>query len=183
LDIICADTPSGEVAEKSSSYGLSIFSSRAHPEGAEIVAVESEGSSLSIGELWPDIDKLDEIGHEDASVVHTHDVSVHGRKSIASAKKVGRCSRCKGNKVLLKDAPMPSNIKSKDRRSFSTKREAGLILSAAPGTISLHMRRSFVDRRYSPSIGMCLSEWEVILDELTHMGYIVKEEPTSDNDE
>jgi hypothetical protein len=45
------DTPSGKVAEKSSSYGLSIFSSRVDPEGAEIVAVESEGSSLSIGEL------------------------------------------------------------------------------------------------------------------------------------
>jgi hypothetical protein len=30
---------------------------------------------------------------------------------------------------------------------------------------------------------MGLSEWEVILDELTHMGYIVKEEPASDNDE
>jgi hypothetical protein len=177
------DMPSGKVAEKSSSYDLSIFSSRAGPEGVEIVTVTSEGSSPSIGELWLDIDKLDEIRHEDTSIVHTHDVSVHGRKSIASAEKAGRRSRRKGNKALLKDAPRTSNIKSKSRGSGSAKREAALILSATPGTISLHMRRLFVDRRYSPLIGMDLSDWEVILDELTHMGYIVKEEPTSDNDE
>jgi hypothetical protein len=61
LDIICVDTPSGEVAEKSSSYDLSIFSSRADSQGAEIVAIASGGSSSSIRELWPDIDKLDEI--------------------------------------------------------------------------------------------------------------------------
>jgi hypothetical protein len=56
-------------------------------------------------------------------------------------------------------------------------------LSAAPGAISPHMRRSFIDRRYSPSTGTSLSEWEVILDELILMGYIVKEEHDSDHDE
>jgi hypothetical protein len=45
------------------------------------------------------------------------------------------------------------------------------------------MWRSFLDRRYSPSTGMGLSEWEVILDELIRMGYNVMEEPASDNDE
>jgi hypothetical protein len=45
------------------------------------------------------------------------------------------------------------------------------------------MRRLFVDRRYSPSTGMGLSEWEVILEELTQMGYIVKEELDSDHNE
>jgi hypothetical protein len=55
------DTPSGEPVEMSSSYDLPIFSSGADPEGVEIVAVASRGSSLSIRELWPDIDKLDEI--------------------------------------------------------------------------------------------------------------------------
>jgi hypothetical protein len=42
------------------------------------------------------------------------------------------------------------------------------------------MQRSFVDRQYSPSIGMDLSEWEIILDEHIRMGYIGKEEPDSD---
>jgi hypothetical protein len=55
------------------------------------------------------------------------------------------------------------------------RREAARILS--DGAISPRMRRSFVDRWYSPSIGMGLSEWEVILDELIRMGYIVKKEP------
>jgi hypothetical protein len=44
------------------------------------------------------------------------------------------------------------------------RRDAARILSAAPGAISLHMQRSFVDRQYSASTGMGLSEWEVILD-------------------
>jgi hypothetical protein len=61
LDIICVDTPSGEVAKMSSSYDLSLFSSGADTECAEIVEVAFGGLSLSIGELWPDIDKLDEI--------------------------------------------------------------------------------------------------------------------------
>jgi hypothetical protein len=84
---------------------------------------------------------------------------------------------------LLKDVLGTSNIKSKGRGGSSTKREATLILSAALGAVSLCMRRSFVQRRYSPSTGMGLSEREVILDEFTRMGYIVKEEPVSDGGE
>jgi hypothetical protein len=49
------------------------------------------------------------------------------------------------------------------------------ILSAAPRAIFHRMCRSFVDRQYSPSTGMGLSEWVVTLDELIHMGYILKE--------
>jgi hypothetical protein len=146
LDIICVDTPSGEVAEKSSSYDMSIFSSRVNPECVEIVAVASRGPSPSIGELWPDIDKLYKIRREDTSVVHTRDVLVHGRKLIASVEKAGRRSRCKGNKALLKDVPGLSNIRSKGHESGFAKREAALILFAAPGAISPCMRRSFVER-------------------------------------
>jgi hypothetical protein len=177
------DMPSGEAAEMSSSYDLPIFSSGADHEYAKIVDVVSEGSSSSIEELWPDIDKLDEIWREDTSIVYTRDVSLRSRKSIASPEKVDRHSRCSGNKSLLSDAPKPSNIKSKGRGSDSMKRKPERIWSATPRTISPRMRRSFVDRRYSPSTGMCLSEWEIILDELIHMGYIVKEEPDSDCNE
>jgi hypothetical protein len=45
------------------------------------------------------------------------------------------------------------------------------------------MQRSFVDRQYSPLTDMDLSEWEIILDELTRMGYIVKKEPDNDGNE
>jgi hypothetical protein len=110
LDIICVDTPSGEVAEKSSSYDLSMFSSGANSQGAEIVAVASRGSSSSIRELWPNIDMLDEIWHRDTSFVHTHDVSVRGRRP-----------RHEGKIALLKDVPGTPNAKSKGRRGSSAK--------------------------------------------------------------
>jgi hypothetical protein len=76
-----------------------------------------------------------------------------------------------------------SNIELKSCGGSSAKREVAQILSAAPRAISLCMRRSFVDRRYSPSTGMGLSQWEVILDELIYMGYIVKKELDSDHNE
>jgi hypothetical protein len=41
------------------------------------------------------------------------------------------------------------------------------------------MKHSFVDRQYSPSTGMDCSEWENILEELIHMGFLVKREPVS----
>jgi hypothetical protein len=121
LDIIFVDTPSGEVAEKSSSYDLPIFSSGADPKFAEVVP---EGSSPSIRELWPDIDKLDKIQCEDTSVLHTCDVTISGRNVMASAEKADRRSRRSGYKALLSDAPRPSNIESKGRVSGSVRREA-----------------------------------------------------------
>jgi hypothetical protein len=45
------------------------------------------------------------------------------------------------------------------------------------------MKRSFIDRQYSPSTGMDRSEWEIILDELTRMGYIVKQERVNETDD
>jgi hypothetical protein len=115
--------------------------------------------------------------------VHTRDVSVRGNKSIALAERADRRSMCSGDKSLLSDAPGLSDIKLKAHVSGFVKRVAARILSAAPRAISLCMWGSFVDRRYSPSTGMDLSEWEIILDELIRMGYIVKEEPDSDYNE
>jgi hypothetical protein len=65
----------------------------------------------------------------------------------------------------------------------SARNKAARILFATLGAISPRMWRSFVDRQYSPSTGIDRSEWEIILEELTHMGYIVKEEPESDGGE
>jgi hypothetical protein len=143
----------------------------------------SGDSSPSIRELWPDIDKLDEISREGTSIMPAHDISVRGGRSTASVEKASRHSRHEDKKALLKDIPGVSNIESKSRGGSSTKREAAQILSAAPGAISLRMRRSFVNRRYSPSTGTSLSEWEVILDKLIRMEYIVKKEPDSDHNE
>jgi hypothetical protein len=69
---------------------------------------------------------------------------------------------------------------SKGHGKGSVKKKASQILSTAPGAISPRMRRSFVDRQYSPSTGMDQMEWEIILDHLIRMGYIVKKEHDSD---
>jgi hypothetical protein len=87
----------------------------------------------------------------------------------------------------LNDTPGPSNAQPRGRRRgcgrCSLKNKSAQILSTAPGAISPCMRRSLVGRQYSPSTGMDLSEWEIILVELTRMGYIVKQEPDSDINE
>jgi hypothetical protein len=44
------------------------------------------------------------------------------------------------------------------------------------------MKRSFVDRHYSPLTCMDWSEWEITLEQLICMGYIVKKEPISETD-
>jgi hypothetical protein len=45
------------------------------------------------------------------------------------------------------------------------------------------MKRSFVNREYSPSTSMDRSEWEMILEQLIIMGYFVKEESVSKIDD
>jgi hypothetical protein len=183
MNIIYVDTPSSEAAEKFRSDNLPIFSSGANSECAEVVVAAREDSSPSIGELWPDIGKLDDPLREDTSVVHARNASIPGKRSVASIGNTSKRSRHEGNKDSLTDIAGTSNIRSKWRDGGSARRHAVQIVSAASGAISTHMRRSFVDRRYAPSTGMGLSEWEVILDELICMGYIVKKEPDSDHNE
>jgi hypothetical protein len=93
VDIICLDTPSGEVVEISSSYDLSIFSPGADSPHAEGVGATPVGSSPSIGELWPDIDKLDEINREHTSTVHIHEVALHDSESLVLNKKTNKQAR------------------------------------------------------------------------------------------
>jgi hypothetical protein len=63
------------------------------------------------------------------------------------------------------------------------KNKAARILVGASGSISSRMRRSFFSRKYSPSTGMDQSEWEIILEELTDMGFLVKHEPVREGDD
>jgi hypothetical protein len=66
--------PSGDLVEISlSSYGLLMFL-----RGLSLAMMRARGShlgggggssSISIGDLWPDIDKLDEAGHEGTSAI------------------------------------------------------------------------------------------------------------------
>jgi hypothetical protein len=74
-DIVILDTPQGDLIKVSStSDDLLLFSSKtgSHPnEGAGVAPKGS--SSVSIGELWPGIDRLDEVGPESTSVVPMQD--------------------------------------------------------------------------------------------------------------
>jgi hypothetical protein len=146
MDIIYVGTPSGEAAKKSDSYNLSIFSSGANSEGAEVVAATREESSPSIGELRPDIDNLDDPPCEDTSVVRVRDASIRGKRSAVSIKNTSKRSRWEGNKGSLTDVVGTSSIRSRNFEGGSVRRDAAQILSAAPGAISPRMRRSFVDR-------------------------------------
>jgi hypothetical protein len=62
------------------------------------------------------------------------------------------------------------------------KNKAMRILADAAGAISPRMRRSFVHRQYSPSTNMDHSEYEIILEELIRMGFLVKHEPVSEGE-
>jgi hypothetical protein len=176
------NTPSGEVIEISSSSNLSVFSSGVVPQHAKGIEATSVGSlSVSIGELWPDIDKLDEVRGGGGSAVHILEVAPCEGGSRASVEKTDKHARHKGKIALLNEALGPSVALLKSRGRGSMKRKAAQILFGAPGAISPHMRKLFVDCQYSPLTGMGLSEWEIILEEHTRMGYTVKEEPASDD--
>jgi hypothetical protein len=59
---------------------------------------------------------------------------------------------------------------------------AEALREARPRARLPHMRRTFVDRQYLPSTGMDRSKWEIILEELTRMGYIVKQDRVDETD-
>jgi hypothetical protein len=140
------DTPSGEDAEKSTTYNLSIFSSRANSEGAEVVAISHKDSSPSTRELWSDIDKLDDLPCKDTSIVHARNALIHGKRLAASIDNASKHSRHEGGEDSLTDVARTSNVRSKRHEGGSARREATRILSAAPGAITPRMWRSFVDR-------------------------------------
>jgi hypothetical protein len=73
---VILDTPRGDLIEvSSSSYVLSLFSSKASSHTNEGTGAMPRGSSsISIGELWPGIDQLDEVGPEGTSTVPAQDL-------------------------------------------------------------------------------------------------------------
>jgi hypothetical protein len=177
MDIICVDTPNNEAVEKSTSYNLSIFSSGADSRGAEVVTAMCDDSSLSIVELWPDIDKLDNLSSGDISIVCMRDTMIHGKRSDAPVEDADRRSGCEGKRDSLLDVAGTSDFRSKGCVGGSMRKDIAWILSAAPSAISPHVPRSLLDRRYSPPTGMGLCEWEIVLNELIHARYIEGKNP------
>jgi hypothetical protein len=131
MDIIYVDTLSSEVIKKSSSYNLSIFSSGADFEGAEVVTATREDSRPSIKELWPNIDKLDNLSREDTSVVHARNYAIRGKRSDASIEDTDKRSRREGKRDSLPDITGTSDFRSKGHEGGSARMEAVRILSAA----------------------------------------------------
>jgi hypothetical protein len=109
----------------------------ADPQRVEGIEVTPEGSSsMSIGELWPDIDKLDDINHRGLFAVDIPEVVPHEERSRASVVKIDKHVRRKGKGALLNDGAGPSNIIPKGREKGSVKRKAVQILSGAPRALS-----------------------------------------------
>jgi hypothetical protein len=100
LDIIYLDMPSSEAVKISRSYDLSIFLLGASSPHVEGVGATPAGSSPSIGELWPDIDKLVEINREDTSVIHIREVALRDSEFLVLTKKTNKRARRRGKKVL-----------------------------------------------------------------------------------
>jgi hypothetical protein len=86
---------------------------------------------------------------------------------------------CIDRKAPVDGAPSSSSAPSRSCDGGSAKNKAAQILANASWAIPCQMRRSFVDRQYSPSTGMDRSEWEIILGEHIRMGLLVKQEPIS----
>jgi hypothetical protein len=132
------DTPSGEAIEKSSSYNLSIFSG-ADSSGTEVVTAMCDDSRLSVVELWPDIDKLDNPSSGDTSVVRTRDATIHGKRSDVLIEDADRRSGREGKQDSLSDVAGTSGFRSKGYVEGSVRKDVVRILSAAPGAISPRM--------------------------------------------
>jgi hypothetical protein len=188
-DVIISGTSRRDLIEvSSSSYGLSLFSSKvgSHPDESA-AAAPSESSSVSVGELWLGIDLLDEGGLEGTFVVSAQDLLGYEMSCSCMGPQGPRRMR-KGSLCMDQKAPVDRTLGSSSAPPHccgggSTKNKAAWILADASRAISPWMRRSFVDRQYSPSTGMDQSEWEIILDEIICMGLLVKQELVSEGED
>jgi hypothetical protein len=105
---------------------------------------------VSIGELWVEMDMMDSISCRGTSARNVPRSTHRERMSVPLFPTTGKHTSHPDKGALLDDTPGPSNTPSRGRRrgrgKYSVKNKAAQILSAAPGDISLRMRRSFVDR-------------------------------------
>jgi hypothetical protein len=137
---------------------------------------------VSIGELCPDIDNLDGAIHEGTSTQSYQVNSPPGPSSGRSNRGMNEGVVHATRRASLDDAPGPSSTSPRGYGRGSVRNKVARILSDAPRAILLRTQRLFIDRQYSPSTGMDRSEWEIILEELTCMGYIVKQEHVNETD-
>jgi hypothetical protein len=110
LDVICLDMPSGEVVQVSSSYDFSVLSLKADAQFSEGSGNVPEGSSsVSIGELWAEMDMMDEISHGGTSIGTVPRSTYHERRSLPSVKTTAKRASHMNKGALLDHTPGPSN--------------------------------------------------------------------------
>jgi hypothetical protein len=140
-------TASVEVIEISSSYELSIFSSRAGSQSDEgAVAAPDKSSSDSIGEFWPDINKLDEINCAGTSVIGLSGGALHEWRSAPLVPGMSESTKPATKRASLDNAPGLSTVLPRGYCGGFARNKATWIMSTASEAVSPRMRRSFVDR-------------------------------------
>jgi hypothetical protein len=150
----------------SSSHELSMFSSKAGSHCDEGTgAMHGESSGVSIGDLWSKIDNLDEAGREGTSTTTTWSYrevpASHPRPSSGGSKRIVRDDVVHvAEKASLDEAPGAIVCSTKRLRWSHCEKK-----SCADFTVK--------DQ----------TEWEIILEELIRMGYIVNEKPVSETDD
>jgi hypothetical protein len=112
---------------------LSIFSSQVDLHRAEGDGDVAEGSSsLSIGELWPDIDKVDEVNRGAMFVGDLSGSTDCERSLLALGVRVNEHVNPMNKRTLVDDAPGPSSAPPRGHGRGSTRKKATQILAAAP---------------------------------------------------
>jgi hypothetical protein len=102
--------PSVGVIKISSSCDLSIFSSQVDPHCVEGGGDAPKRSlSPSIGELWPDIDKLDEVNRGATFVGDLSGGTLRERSSSMSVVRVNESASPTNKMTLMDNAPGPSS--------------------------------------------------------------------------
>jgi hypothetical protein len=102
--------------------------------------------SASIGELWPDINKLDTATQEGASAQSYQGNSPLRPSSGWSNRGMEGGAMHATRLTSLDDAPGPTSALPNGYGGGSARSKAARILSGAPRAVSPRMRRSSVDR-------------------------------------
>jgi hypothetical protein len=140
LGVIVLDTPSSDIIKISSSCDLPKSSLKADSRRSKGAGAAPEMSpSASIRDLWPDIDKLDEINSGDASNENVPGNVIHGQSLMPSVVRTNENVRHVVKRIVVNDAPRRSNAPPGGRGRGSAKKKVALILFTAPKAISPRM--------------------------------------------
>jgi hypothetical protein len=107
--------------------------------------------------------------------------ALHSHADLQGSKRMGEGSSRDSGDTSVNVVPGPSCAPPSGRSS--AKNKVARSLAHAFRAISPRMRCSFIDRQYSSLTGMDRSEWEIILEELIRMRFLVKKEPVSEGDD